>query len=647
MALSKITSAYNFVPLQAKVVSPEWQNRTSQDVPLQDGACAEIDITVTNHTPLLVGSSRPPREGNKMGEVAPSVHPDGRPVLPGSSVRGMIRNVLEIATASQMYRMDDRRLSVRDLANKDKSLYLQHLTKSEGEGPVRVTPLSRAAWMRFQDGVWQLCHVPHVRVEQSDLAIQLGLDLQKWFAVQKKRTPHEKYAEVVRVFKSAANAGGESLRVYFNIAEARNVQSHLHQKGSISIRYSKVQDVHWQKPGQGYATGRLVVTGQPSDKKHMEFIFQEPQNASSWITLDDALVEDFLRINDTPETMLGDFKGSKNPFGASIGFPVFYLCKPRGEQGPKPKAESSDDILAIGLSQMFRLPYKYSLGETARRQQPTLAEGHLDFARTLFGLVADEVALDDSVSSRRSRVSFGDFRLADGVAKPWEAPEAFTRATVLNGPKPSFYPNYIVQKESGGKLQGRPPKYNTLMEDNAQLRGWKRYPVHAPANVTGVPVPPEGSQPSVQTRLKPLKVGLKFTGRVRLHNVTRAELGAVLWALTWGDQPHLRHSLGMGKPFGFGQVSVSITQLTVRSNDVSQPARDEASAYVQAFQAYMKQSVPQWEGSLRELLAMANPTALGVGQLHPLFLGVGNANEFREAKQQMPPLALQPYSAIR
>lgn len=645
MSIDKITSAYNFVPLQAKVVTPDWQDRTSQDVPLQDGLCAEIDLTLTNHTPLLVGGSRPPRAENQRSEVSPSLHPDGRPVLPGSSLRGMIRNVLEIATASQMYRMDDRRLSVRDLDNKDKSLYSKHFTKSEGEDPIRVVPLSRAAWMRFHEGQWQLCHVPHVRVEHDALNTALGLDFKKWFAQTKDRTPQKKYEKALQAFPNTGNS--IPLRVYFSVTQAKDVKEHTHQQGKLAIKYSKVSDIV-RDSAKGYAVGRLVVTGQPSEKKHMEFIFQEPQPSSTWLTLDDALVNDFLRIHDTPETMLQTFKSDRNPFGKGLGFPVFYLCKEREGQGPKPKAEFSSDIRAIGLSQMFRLPYTHSLGEVARRQQ-SIREGRLDFARTLFGLVGDE--LKDAVDqppSRRSRVSFGDFRL-DGSSSDWMAPAIFSQPTVLNGAKPSYYPNYIVQKEAGRQVQKsggqRLPRYTTLMDDQAQLRGWKRYPVHAPAAVTGVPMPPEKSTANVQTSLKPLKTGLKFSGRVRLHNVTKQELGALLWALTWGSDATKRHSLGMGKPFGLGQVSLVIRQMHIRANTPGQNLPTDPQFYLQAFEDYMKSNVPQWTGSIRELLHMANPAAAGVVQLQPMFLGMGRDNEFKEAKQAG--LALQPYSAIR
>mgnify|MGYP001810606094 CR=1 len=42
------------------------------------------------------------------------------------------------------------------------------------------------------------------------------------------------------------------------------------------------------------------------------------------------------------------------------------------------------------------------------------------------------------------------------------------------------------------------------------------------------------------------------------------DLDSSCWALTWGGAPGLRHSLGMGKPFGFGQLSIEIEQVDLR-----------------------------------------------------------------------------------
>jgi hypothetical protein len=101
----------------------------------------------------------------------------------------------------------------------------------------------------------------------------------------------------------------------------------------------------------------------------------------------------------------------------------------------------------------------------------------------------------------------------------------------------------------------------------------------------------------------------------------------------------------MGKPFGLGQVSLVIRQMHIRANTPGQTLPTDPQFYLQAFEEYMKNNVPQWTGSIRELLHMANPAAAGVKQLQPMFLGMGRDNEFKEAKQAG--LALQPYSAIR
>jgi RAMP superfamily len=152
MSIDKITSAYNFVPLQAKVVTPDWQDRTSQDVPLQDGLCAEIDLTLTNHTPLLVGGS-----DTEAGPKRFHCHPDGIPAIPGSSFRGMIRNVLEIASCASMKLIDDRALSLRDL---DLDAYKQAF---------RSKP--RAGWLSFchDRKSWVILEVDYGFIEQRQM----------------------------------------------------------------------------------------------------------------------------------------------------------------------------------------------------------------------------------------------------------------------------------------------------------------------------------------------------------------------------------------------------------------------------------------------------------------------------------------------
>ena len=105
--------------------------------------------------------------------------------------------------------------------------------------------------------------------------------------------------------------------------------------------------------------------------------------------------------------------------------------------------------------------------------------------------------------------------------------------TVLGGPKPSFYPNYMEQPNSGGQ-------YQTFMDSDCRVRGWKRYPVRPIGDIST----PKGVTDKVDTKLIPLKEKAKFTFRVKLHNLKPVELGAVAWALLGMADPAVSPQCG-------------------------------------------------------------------------------------------------------
>ena len=108
-----VTAPYSFVPLSNEVFLPddlpdkESFGAPSQDDPIHGGLSGTIPFTLTCKTPLLVGGAN--------GDRSFMTTPDGCPAIPGSSPRGMVRNVMEIATFGKMQLVDDQRVAVRDL----------------------------------------------------------------------------------------------------------------------------------------------------------------------------------------------------------------------------------------------------------------------------------------------------------------------------------------------------------------------------------------------------------------------------------------------------------------------------------------------------------------------------------------------------
>lgn len=99
-----LKAPYNFVELNHDVFIPDWGEQISHDVPFSDGEDGVIEVELTNRTPLFVRNGVGASALEK--EVWPShiVKPDGTKAyfLPGSSIKGMLRAVLEILSFGRL-----------------------------------------------------------------------------------------------------------------------------------------------------------------------------------------------------------------------------------------------------------------------------------------------------------------------------------------------------------------------------------------------------------------------------------------------------------------------------------------------------------------------------------------------------------------
>ncbi|HVY71598.1 MAG TPA: hypothetical protein VHH73_16825 [Verrucomicrobiae bacterium] len=239
--------------------------------------------------------------------------------------------------------------------------------------------------------------------------------------------------------------------------------------------------------------------------------------------------------------------------------------------------------------------------------------------------------------SLKGRVSCGELLAEDG----WRELPLVT--ATLGSPKPTFYPNYIRQPigdAGSGRIAG---DYATFMDDDAEISGWKRYPAHPEGNGAFAAKVSTGGTDDTVTRFRPLDQGAVFRGKVRVHNLRPAEVGALLWALSFGGREELRHRLGMAKPLGYGSVTVRLTGHRLRS--VADGKEPDVRQCTEAFVGLMTTNVPRWEQSpqLRELLAMGDPHLAHDGRrLDYPRLEMHGPNEFREKKRSR--LALVSYS---
>lgn len=499
--------------------------------------------------------------------------------------------------------------------------------------------LPETGWLKYTNGEWRLTPCEHARVEHKVLD---GLLRAKDAAVD-ARGPFEQIREPS---KSEPQQGSDEADPKLPILKYRRYIDFLGKKLSkdpswkwLQVRCEMEKQAYAQphsegkhlyyrrvtRVGNGTHTGHLVFTGQPGRKKHMEFLFYEGAQPREPIPVPEGVMKAFLELHNPskesnsgrrpPTSVVWDFHTRERPYGA-LGAPVFFL---RDEKG---------GIASMGLAQMYRLPYKLTVGQAIRNTQKQARQGEADFCETLFGHIAEETG-----NGLRSRVSFGH-AVAQGQVQPESLP-----ATILSGPKASYFPNYILQQAAnsgGGKL--RDGKYITLMKEDAKVRGWKRYPVRG-SHKRQAPTPDQQKNRDIQTQLNPLPAGTPFETRIRFHNLLPEELGALVWALSWGGGDRYRHSLGMGKPFGMGQVKLGIKSCQIVPNQqaLAAPTVEECMA---RFTTYMEaahaagRGGKSWRGSgeIRTLLAMANPD-IGKAQTLVHMSQDERNNPFQDAKK--------------
>jgi hypothetical protein len=249
-----------------------------------------------------------------------------------------------------------------------------------------------------------------------------------------------------------------------------------------------------------------------------------------------------------------------------------------------------------------------------------------DFVEALFGYMREPEKSGGDVYAQqhedhhlKGRVAFSFAWLDETAAKILAA----EHVTIMGAPKPSFGPFYL--SSLGPKNWSAP---------DVTLAGRKLYPARNasvkqiaeflanPTGEIGAGITPEKSKDnaSVQSRLiflepKPDRP-LRFQGEILVHNVTAEELGALLWALTFGGKDGLRHMIGRAKAAGAGQAQITASlDVAAHAPDAAAPKANDLMA---RFEALMGREVQGWATSppVKALLACADPSkAAAMGRL--------------------------------
>ncbi len=562
-----VKSPYNFVPApkESEVFKPEWSHQVSHDIPFSDGESGEIEIKIIAKTPIFI------RNGHAKDvdetEFAHYVDTDGNKqyFIPGSSLKGMIRNVLEIMTRSRMSQVGNNRYAFRDLTSN--SLYMKTYKSNNVQ----------CGWLQQDiNGNWKIldCGRPIlIHHEEVDKILsntykseyKIGDNTYEFHGFRKLflNGDHKKWGKSAKWKYDLVNDSNKLTTRFtlYTVEDPKNPHA-----SKTKARYDK-----------NGSPGTIVFTGQsskrkepkgnqdfkPSGKVH-EFVFFDPSEERR-LNISEKMQKDFkfIYLDHDKNNISPDWKYWKSKLVKGGRIPVFYT--PDGGGGVK----------HFGLAFMYKLPYKYSIHEMAPFKDYIFKEP--DMVETIFGYI------DDKRGSLKGRVMVGH-------AMSKNAKLDSQKKEILAGPKASYFPFYLEQPNPQNA-------YKTYQDNGGILRGFKRYPTQDSCREGTYDVK-QSNNVKVFSKFKPVKAGATFVGKIRFHNLRKSEIGALLSALTFHNSEKVFHSFGGAKSFGYGVIKIEITSL--------KHLKCKKLEYLKDFELLMDQKCTGWRGPVNELLSMAS-----------------------------------------
>ena len=517
-------AGYRFVPFDdetpPRIIEPPVKfNDLKLNEPHREGSVSgTLEATWLAETPVCIGVDG--GNGIKPFEI------DRQGCLPGASLRGMVRNVMEIAGFCHLGPINDHRhFGFRDFT--DEHNYKPRLTQ-----PGEI----KAGWLSYQHNRWELTVA--------------GPDN---FYLVKTQKVLEKIGNPVTLTE-----WGE-MDIHAKHCLLAGCTPNLLDKVTFAKDTNDATRAQFANVGMN---GHLIVGGSSTARTHEVFIFPPSLLDRQKHVLHDDFMELFNRVNanpgrddpepmgiwrywlrlrepNAPQTQHIKPRSSEPPPVARYnppGIPVFFC----GELSDATKADFDPGTsnFVMGLSRVIKIPYRESVGDIACRlygvqspyQVPKLKE-RFDLARAVFGwLDKAEDGKADEADALAGRVAFSP---AFTVGEPNRTgPETF----VFGAPRESFYPFYL-----NGDYHG----------DNGVPVGRKRYPVRSVLNQPNMP----NANTATQSKVSFHACGTSYTGRIRIHNLHPVELAAFVWCLTFGQiKGPWRHSIGRAKGFGYGRL---------------------------------------------------------------------------------------------
>ncbi|NGU53290.1 TIGR03986 family CRISPR-associated RAMP protein [Clostridium perfringens] len=545
---------YNFVALPKKAIIAY---DTISDIPKHndmrdDLLNGHIDYEIKTKTKTIVCDSKPSKGGNNSygnSEVKEFYkNSEGKKVIPGSSIRGVIANNLAILSYSNISEsIKDERFLYRSFGKgKNREEYVEALgiktktenkknnkdkDKSNDEDEKKISFPSRIqAGFIYKKDKFEYSIIPaktiggcsYFRISEQALVnlkpkvngikFMHKKNLLKFLRSKDDFNRNKNEDEILKENKYKPYC----IRISFNTSREQEKITHIGEPGKY----------HYE----GYLMSSEYIAGKVAhyiipmySEEEAEILFNKENGKLKYI---EYYKDDCLRT-----------KKKHNPSCKSKGDKEYFLLpeKYKKENGKPLFYGSFDGMYCFGFSPYVRIPYLYSILDGVSNEYKN--EKGISFLESIFGFANKDLE-EGNNKSFKGRVSFQDVPLVK------EGKESNTCSIVAGNPSASAYNLYLKQD-----IQASAKEILNYNSKGFEIRGIKEY-WPRDFELSNITV----KNKNLNINIKPVGEGAVFKGRINFKNLKKEELGLLLWSLKLDENAY--ETIGLGKPYGFGTVSL-------------------------------------------------------------------------------------------
>ncbi|MDO4489842.1 MAG: TIGR03986 family CRISPR-associated RAMP protein [Lachnospiraceae bacterium] len=481
--------------------------------PLKTGV---LHCQITTHTPLAipdVDKKEQRKEDPKEHFFYPFFRTDDMPVIPGSSIRGMLRSLYETATDSCFVTMGEEEWLTQRVSSRDP--YQPGILRKSSTGTWELFPAKRYR-LPVKRSPFQ------VQVKDKKRIITDGTYEYKNGSAVLVTTFHKQVT--LRNGKTAAQTIVQSMKPY--PVENTEDMENLRKNGPQDYLY--IGEPIFNKNNESvfhctFRDGKAVSREAMAALENTVLLYQNPSINRN--------------LGESTNTGYASYQDTKK--GGII--PLWYKYE--------------NDRLYLSMAAIGRKSYNNTVNTlVGEKYQPCRKRDALCPACRLFGMAKEE--------------AFGGrVRITDAVLGFETSEKAFPPVTLqeLGSPRTGYLPFYSINgleyDASGANIAGRKYYWHIAKAEQDSsiydVQKLKKEEQKTNRNATLELVPPKQ----------------KFTFDLYYDGITAEQLNQLKWVLTLGentaDSVHMQ-KLGHGKPLGLGSVKIQILSDTVRAFSVEE-----------------------------------------------------------------------------